>query len=205
MHEPVIADATNKWAAWAPFAGPWGTITLTQDGSNIDVDVSLDPNVYFADTGAGGSFLWSLSGAPTLTSSDVVFTGASIGNFTFVSTLPTLIHEDGTGYWDYGIGCSGCGNGGSPPRIGGNDALTFTIDGYSFGDFVKDVDKQGNPLNDFAADLCMFSSGQCSTGDVVATTDTPSTSVPEPMTFTMFGAGLLGVAGLRRRRKAKRI
>ncbi|HJT43747.1 MAG TPA: PEP-CTERM sorting domain-containing protein [Rhizomicrobium sp.] len=38
---------------------------------------------------------------------------------------------------------------------------------------------------------------------VVTTRGTPTSRVPEPLTFSLFGAGLAGVAAMRRRKKAK--
>src|SRR5690242_9821798 len=64
-----------------PGPGPYGTLTLTQDGSNIDVAIALNPNIYFAVSGAGYPFVWSFNGDPPVTSADIQFTGASIGVF----------------------------------------------------------------------------------------------------------------------------
>jgi hypothetical protein len=67
---------------------------------------------------------------------------------------------------------------------GGNKASLFTAgSGFSYG----------NQLN-----------GRSSAGSLVFTgTTVPTTAVPEPLTASLFGAGLAGLAAARRRKKAR--
>ena len=184
---------------------PWGSIVLTQDGVNVDVAVSTNPSVFFASTGAGASLLWSISGDPTLT-----LTGLNTTDFSFSAGSPT-IHEDGTGYWNYAINCTICGTGGSPPQIGGLNALTFTIDNVQLANFVTSVDNKGSPTTTpLASDLAICAApGSCTTGDVEATLTVTTGGgsgpppVPEPGILSLFGTGLCAVAAMMRRRKKK--
>jgi hypothetical protein len=181
-------------------SSPYGSVTLTDiGGGGVSVSVSLDTNVYFAETGAGLPLLWDWSGT-ALTSSNVtsiVFTGP--GPITTGGILDVAPgHEDGSGSWQYGVDCAGsCGNGGSPPHY---DGITFNIGVGNIDSFALNDD-----LNNFATDLCLGinpTSGSCSaTGDVIGG-GSKNNPVPEPLTLWLFGAGLAGLAAVRRR-KAK--
>lgn len=188
----VMYSLTNYNGTGTPPSGPYGTVTLTQDGSNVDVSVTLEPNEAFAGTGAGESLLWNLSGEPSLT-----VTGLSSG-FSF-DVNSVLTHEDGTGYWFYSVSCTSC-KGGS---VFSFTSLSFTIDNITTSDFITNyTDNKGTVHGDliFASDLCLGITGtganeMCSvTGDTSAN-DTP-VPVPEPMSLALFGAGLLGLGAL---------
>ncbi len=179
-----------------PPPGPWGTVTLTQVGTSISVNVSLNSNVFFAQTGAGESLLWDFSGDPNI-ASQVHLTGTSIGNFTFDSNPCGGGHTcDGSGFWNYGFICTGCGNGGSPPHV---NSLTFTIDNTLLSAFIQNT--SGFNL---ASDLCigLDRDDQCIvTGDAVA--HLGQIAVPEPESLVLLGSGLLAAGFLRRRKQKK--
>ena len=192
---------------------PYGVITLTDiAGGGVSVAISLDysttspgNDVYFANTGAGLPILWNWSGA--LTASNIIgaeFTGpGSISTAGAFEVSPKA--SGGVGDWEYGIDCSGsCGNGGSPPHY---NSLTFTINTGNINDFAEnDSDIYNATGNNFASDLCVGikSNGGCvATGDVLSY-DAPAV-VPEPITLSLFGAGLAGAAAMRRRKKAQKV
>ena len=173
-------------------AGPYGTVSLTDDGSgNVNVEVKLAGNEAFASTGAGASLLWDLTGSPTIS-----ITGLTTG-FMLESTTAGTIHADGTGDWMYAIDCTGCGSGGSAPQLSG--PLDFTITGESAADFTQN----GNKFY-AASDICFGATGTgCgNTGDVASDGADPPASVPEPSPLALMGAGLLALVIFRPRKAA---
>ena len=180
-----------------PPVGPYGTVDLHQNGTNVDVTVALAAGEGFTITGAGASLTWDLAGNPAVT-----ITGLNTTNFAFSHNGTTTGNLDGTGKWFYEIDCTeaGCGHGGSHPNLG---PLTFTIDNISTGDFVIN-NKTANGYI-FASDICtqVGTDGTCAgiTGDVVASNSPAPAPIPEPATLSILGTALLGLRVLGRRRR----
>jgi hypothetical protein len=176
---------TWKGSPPTPPGAPWGTVNLAQGAGFVDITINLNSGNTFTNTGAGESFLFDLS--KTITAANI--TNLSAG-FTFDAS-PGL--QDGTGTWDYGISCSSCKGGANA----GFTSLHLDITGITLADFIA------NDLgNSFATDLCVSTDAvTCiATGDAV-TTQTGQ-AVPEPITLSLFGVGLLamGAFSLRRRK-----
>lgn len=202
---PASADmqyTLNCSTAPCTVSGNYGTVTLHQDAGNtttVRVTVQLATGNTFASTGSGYAIAWDIAGDPSLTSVDVnstltpnsdnfdVKSFASGGNY---KAAPFTQGTNGNGF-NYAIEYTG-------PNNGSDNKLVFDVTlstGLAITDFVK------NPNYRFAADI----SGPCSPTCNVASNG-GGTPVPEPGTWTMSIAGLMGLAlvMLQRRRKLAR-
>src|SRR5437667_7636544 len=98
----------------------FGTVTLTQVGSNVNVVVSLLNGNQFVKTGAGGNMYFLFDNAGITLANITSISGAPAGTTAFAGP----IHADGTGDWAWGIGCASC-----PQRAAGAfpGPITFTV------------------------------------------------------------------------------
>ena len=167
-----------------------GTVTLTQDGSNVDVSVTLAGTDKFVNTGGSHeAFAFNLLGDPQ--NPTVTVTQPTGENFYLGPVTPPS-----TGQFDYYINCNTCGNGnaGSQPS-----PLKFTVDNVTIADFVGTTPTSGIY---FAADIINHvgkDGSNGATGEVVALGGVDA--VPEPVSLVLFGSGLAYTA-LRRRKRA---
>jgi hypothetical protein len=162
-------------------AGPYGTITLTQSGSNVDVTETLASGYFYVNTGAGNPLAFNLNtvATPTDVQSATYFeAGGSASASTF-------------GSFTNSIGCtSNCGHGGSN-SLNIPQTLSFVVDGVDISNFVAN----GNG-NYFATDIGEEgSSGSIiATGNVGAPGNTTLAMAPEPTSLLLLGTGLLALA-----------
>jgi hypothetical protein len=166
--------------------GPWGTVTLTEDGANqVDVAVSLIPGAVFVDTGGPHTaFVFNLNVG-----------GATISDLTSgFSAIPGPLSNTPFGTFSNGIAC--CGNGGSNAQP---SPLLFSVNrasGISIANFIASGPAtNGQPGGYlFSADILYGA-----TGNVASLVST----IPEPETYAMLlaGLGLMGFVARRRQRQ----
>ncbi len=166
--------------------GPFGTVTLTQiTSTEVGVDVTLNALYKFVDTGSHDTFGFNITGDPAVT----------LTNFSTGFGADNGFSNGFSGPFAYSIACTGCGPGGSAPEAGPLDFdVTVTSGTLSVSDFIANA--KGYT---FAADVIgPDASGKSFTG-LVETTGTTTSSVPEPVSLSLVGGGLLALGVFRKR------
>jgi hypothetical protein len=173
---------------------PYGTVTLTQNGANVDFKIDLRGDMNFLTT--GGHNVFAFNGTGVALTDIVNIHDASTQ--TFKAIVPGI--DPPFGSFGFGIVCdttvSGCSNGGS--QGGYPDPLTFTVLNSTTSDFLIQSTGGGSLGNAyFAADVLITSGdNKGATGAVGVTT-----AVPEPETYALLLAGLSMMGFMAKRRR----
>lgn len=176
---------------------PCAEVTITTSGDTATFTVSSLDNGYIFDT-----FGFNFTGAGTLTLS---------GTPTGEVSSPTLANdngsEDGWGKFDYTFttGKNGGSSGGDCVVTGGvpgaGCTFSFTVTDTSTTSLTasefESASSGGTGSGDFAGHLAAMNSNSGYVGDSVPLSTTP---IPEPSSLALLGSGVLGLAGVIRRR-----
>jgi hypothetical protein len=223
---PASADllyTLNQGGGAFATPGNYGTVKLHQVGTGatayVTVTVTLAANEVFVGSAAGYAITWNITGAPVLSS--VTITSANAANFT-VQNFDT--HDVTAPVYDrYKASPFTSGNCGPTTA----SCFMYAIDSNATGSsnaigtpLIFDVKKSGGLLlsgfaansngDFFAVDIganchttVKTGKTECAkTGNVAS--NGPPVQVPEPRTWLLFLAGLVGLPLLHRRRKLAR-
>src|SRR5262249_27660196 len=138
----------------------FGTVTLTQNGTTVDVTVHLNSGFAFANTGAADNQAFKFNAV-----------GVVVGDITVNQNAPKPLaadagafNGDGTGNFGFGIVCGTCGGGLS-------DAFTSDIIFHVANATIADLTVPNNFGNVFVADIGNTATGL--TGPIDASTPNP--------------------------------
>jgi hypothetical protein len=177
----IIYNLTSDHCTGGCGTPPFGSVTLEQNGSDVDITVHLNPPNEFVKTSSADDMAFKFN------ATDVVLGDITVDQTVAGQTLAGATGDffgDGTGMFHFGIECSTCGPGAS-------DAFADDIVFHVANATIADLTAPNNLGNVFVADII---AGNGNTGPVDATVP-----VPEPGSALLVSLGLLGLAGRRRR------
>lgn len=186
----------------------FGTITLTDGAAGtVLVSVSLNAHYQFTSTGKNEATIgWNsnIIPDPTISASGVnisidgtKWTLLNGGVPGVNGGVPDLIHEDGTGDFEYGLDCTVCQ--GSNSNVVGPVTFNVTASGLTAASFAQ----VSSGAQYFAVDV-LSSNGNTgfvdasSPGDV--TLSTGGGEVPEPASVVLLGSLLVGISAITRKK-----
>jgi hypothetical protein len=188
----LVFNLTSDHCTGGCGTAPFGTVTLTQNGANVDVTVDLA-------NGPPNTISWAKTGAADLQEFKFNGTGVALGDITVNQTFAgqTLAAQtgafngDGTGNFVFGIACTTCGNG----ALGITSDIVFHVANAT----IADLTGANNLGIVFVADV--FSSQTGNTGPVDATVPVPGPIAGAGLPALVIACGGLLALGRRRRQK----
>lgn len=183
----IVFNLTSDHCTGGCGTPPFGTVTVTQNGANVDVTVALATGYSFVKTGSVDFLAFKFNAS-----------GVVLADITVDAHVPALaaatgtFNGDGTGDFAFGISCPLCGGGAS-------DAFTTPIMFHVASATIADITAANAGGNIFVADV-LAPNGNTGPVDVTG----GSTTVPEPATVAFLGTGLVALGFLSRRRWVQR-
>ena len=181
----VTFDLTSDHCEGGCGTAPFGTVSVTQAGANVNLVVDLangPPNtVSWAQVGDADFQLFKFN-ATGVAVGDISVTQTFLGN-TLQANFGTF-NGDGTGPFSLGISCTTCGNG----NLGITSDLVFSIANAT----IAEVTAANNLGNIFVADVL----------DTTGNTGPVATPLPAALPLFASGLGALGLLTWPRKRKA---
>jgi hypothetical protein len=185
----VLVGNLNQISSASLGSGTLGTVTVTDITGGVTIDVVLNSNLDFVNTGNNNTHeAFAFNVSPAVPAGDISISNTTVGNFTVDQSSPV----NATPYGSFTNGLDVTGGNGSGNGQSGPIHLQLTLTGLDTADFMKNSDGYY-----FAADIA---NGQ-NTGTIGANVIT--TAVPEPSTWAMMILGFAGVGFMAYRRKSK--
>jgi hypothetical protein len=180
----------------------FGTVTATNDGSNLKIDVELSPNIFFNANGNGQhhALAFDLVGDPTISLVSPLPTGFSLLSTSAGSiSQPPLTSGAGNNNFEYAIVYN--------PAQGAAlvGSLVFELSGLSTASLESQLFHCTQPNGCASSGTYnLFFSSDINNGGLTGNVGAElSSAVPEPSTWAMMILGFLGVGFMAYRRRSQ--